>query len=36
MSRRGVANWTMALSLIAVLPLTLMPLPDAFSDARPY
>ncbi|RFF31088.1 rod shape-determining protein MreD [Wenzhouxiangella sediminis] len=36
MSKRGVANWTMALSLIAVLPLTLMPLPDAFSDARPY
>lgn len=36
MSRRHVANWTMAASLIAVLPLTLMPLPEALIGARPY
>ena len=34
--RRRHANWTLALSLALVLPLTLMPLPDAVSAARPY
>lgn len=36
MSRRDAANWTMAASLLAVLPLTLMPLPEALTGARPY
>lgn len=36
MSSRDFANWTLAASLLAVLPLALMPLPAALADARPY
>ena len=36
MSNRDHANWTLGLSLLAVLPLTLMPLPEIVADARPY
>lgn len=36
MSSRDFANWTLAFSLLAVLPLTLMPLPEYLADARPY
>jgi len=36
MSVRDAGNWTLAASLLAVLPLTLMPLPAAIEDARPY
>jgi len=35
-SSRDYANWTLAASLVAVLALTLMPLPEALADARPY
>ncbi|NBB93312.1 MAG: rod shape-determining protein MreD [Gammaproteobacteria bacterium] len=36
MSVRDSANWTLALSLLVVILLTLMPLPAAIEDARPY
>lgn len=36
MSSRDLSNWTLAASLLAVLPLTLMPLPELVADARPY
>jgi rod shape-determining protein MreD len=35
-SVRDSANWTLALSLLVVILLTLMPLPAAIEDARPY
>lgn len=36
MSSRDYANRTLTLSLLAVLLLTIMPLPEAVADARPY
>jgi len=35
-SSRDFANWTLGLSLAAVLPLALMPLPESIAGARPY
>jgi len=36
MNRRERADWTLVFSLIAVVVLALMPLPEAVADARPY